>query len=717
MTSISTQPACLRCRSRKTKCLGRTEDTDCQSCLSVGVKCEVVPHQRGRKVGTRLSDSVRARLKRQRTKKKEERKSKRVNSRSTEETQSQTLNDEDNHDPTDDYNLDKNDNENQLNAFPLPSSSPETTLLQPQETSSYSASLKHIPPTSSIRITSQHPYPAPNERSADYTDIGPSIRRTSSIARIFSDVDKDKERNSTANRGLALWREDPMTCGYIDETTAKELFNLFMQKIAPNVYIFDETLHTYDWVQRTSSFLFCVIMATAAKFSPKISAYTHKKCLALAKDQILRVFADDVKSEQTVQAFRIAVDLDLSTPRPDYDERRNRDRQRIWLSLYAADKRFNYCGQTSKPSMMPEDNLVRNSESWVYSPICLSVDYRLASNVALRRVLSVSIEAIDKDSEAGPGNYALDLRSVYQTFEKDSEAWVKTQTERDPDIAIHANLTALHAKVIISHRWVQRSFRNYNPTGDAVIEENQERERREALAYCINGSLGCLATMCQLQDDLLRYTCDSKHLYFAYASFFLYKVFDTKIATTILDQQSLSYIFGLFQRSADKLESLALSPTHTIAFHAAFLRRLSRFDHSNEGSANLTQDTGVQVDPNNLGTRLPASQSTISNSSSAPGDPMNGTFTTADATLQPVVQAEIGDPAFDFSSFDPLPDLGNWLLENPIDESLGANINWNNWWPFDDSSWNFGVGDTVDNGNNGMNGTDDADWQGVVHTL
>ncbi|WWC72418.1 uncharacterized protein I206_106380 [Kwoniella pini CBS 10737] len=406
----------------------------------------------------------------------------------------------------------------------------------------------------------------------------------------------------------------------------------------------------------------------------------------------------------------MAVDLDLSTLRSDYDQRRNRDRQRIWLALYAADKRFNYCGQTAKPSMMPEDNLIRSSENFIYSPICIPVDYRLASNVALRRVLSVSIEAIDKDNESGPGSYDLDLRSVYHTFEKDSEAWVKTQTERDPEIAIHANLSALHAKVIISHRWVQRSFRNLNSSGDPGIEENQERERREALAYCINGSLACLATMCELQDDLLRFTCDSKHLYFAYASFFLFKVFDTNIATTILDQQSLSYIFGLFQRSADKLERLAISTTHTIAFHAAFLRRLSRFDTGNPSNFGQSAQNPPVLDH---GASIPQS---IYNDVKAP-PVINATSLVAEQsqTLQALSQPELGDPTFEFSSFDPLPELGNWLLENSTDESLGANINWNDWWPFDDDiSWNF----TNRNQDGiGLDNTHDTEWQGLVHSL
>ncbi|WVQ63120.1 uncharacterized protein L199_001271 [Kwoniella botswanensis] len=755
--STSTQPACLRCRSRKTKCLGRTADQPCQSCLSANAKCEVVPHQRGRKVGTKLSDSVRARLKRKRIKVSEEEVNNNSKDRSkvkgnafkvsldlkttSSPSSSSIRSHQHQHRQERGFSMEKNDDELRYQVRPY---------LPPT-------------PTSSIRITS-HPTPYQSQNTKyNYTDIGPSIRRTSSISKIFSEEKRDTAKNGSNTQGFSLWREDPITCGYIDEVTAKELFQLFMDKISPNVYIFDPQLHTYHYVQRTSSFLFCVILAIAAKFSPKINSFIHKKCLALAKDQILRVFADDIRSEQTVQALfvltefkeaedenaflllgmlsrnisRMAVDLDLSSPRPDYDERHNRDRQRIWLALYAADKRFNYCGQTAKPSMMPEDHLIRSSENFIYSPICIAVDYRLASNVALRRVLAVSIEAIDKDNESGPGNYGLDLRSVYHTFEKDSDAWVKVQTQRDPEITIHANLTALHAKVIIAHRWVQRSFRYSNPAGDSTVEENQERERREALAACINGSLGILATMCVLNDDSLRYAPDSKHLYFAYASFFLYKVFDTKIASTILDPHSLSYIFGLFQKAADKLERLTISPTHTIAFHSAFLRRLNRFNM--EGFSTETQSSaqdGIYDDDNKLedvqtisreidhGQALPDLDILMADTQDIHS---TNNESLAISALQPAL-----DPSLTFSLDPlPLPDLGNWLLES-TDESLGANIDWNDWWPFDDglSTWNLDNAPTDmntnvgilapsggGNGNAGTLGNEDNDWQGIIQTL
>ncbi|OCF58438.1 hypothetical protein L486_04471 [Kwoniella mangroviensis CBS 10435] len=692
--STSTQPACLRCRSRKTKCLGRKADQPCQSCVSANAKCEVVPHQRGRKVGTKLSDSVRARLKKKRVKVSEEE----VNN---------------------DFKDKGKDKGNAIQVsleFKTTSSTSSSSIRPHQHQHRHERGISlendddglryqvraYLPPTptSSIRITS-HPTPYQSQNTKyNYTDIGPSIRRTSSISKIFSEEKRDTAKIGSNTQGFSLWREDPITY----------------------------------YVQRTSSFLFCVILAIAAKFSPKINYFTHKKCLALAKDQILRVFADDIRSEQTVQALFVLT---------EFKEAENENAflllgmpikggfvcssiVHLEMCLILECFSFNYCGQTAKPSMMPEDHLIRSS------------------NVSLRRVLAVSIEAIDKDNESGPGNYGLDLRSVYHTFEKDSDAWVKVQTQRDPEITIHANLTALHAKVIsnlplsyIAHRWVQRSFRYSNPAGDSTVEENQERERREALAACINGSLGILATMCVLNDDSLRYAPDSKHLYFAYASFFLYKVFDTKIASTILDPHSLSYIFGLFQKAADKLERLTISPTHSIAFHSAFLRRLNRFNI--EGFPTETQSSaqdGIHDDNNNLEDVQTVARE-IDNIQARPAlaIPMTDTqdiHSTNNESLTVSALQPALDPSLTFSLDPlPLPDLGNWLLES-TDESLGANIDWNNWWPFDEglSTWNFDNAPTDMNtnlgildpsgggsGNAGSLGNEDNDWQGIIQTL
>ncbi|WVQ95767.1 hypothetical protein IAU59_002866 [Kwoniella sp. CBS 9459] len=393
--------------------------------------------------------------------------------------------------------------------------------------------------------------------------------------------------------------------------------------------------------------------------------------------------------------------MDLSSPRDDYDERRKRNRERIWLILYAADRRYNYCGQTAKPSMMPEDALVRSSEQWVASPLCLTADHRLANNVILRRLLAAHIEAIDKDNELGPGNSRLDVREEYREMEQEADRWAASQTERDPETLVHAVLSSLHAKVIIAHRWVQRSFRTAESSsdGEGGVDEAQDRERREALAVCVNGSIGVLNTMLQLPDDALRYACDSKHLYFAYASFFLHKVFDTGIAAMMLDRQSLSYMYNLFQRCADQLERLTLMPSHTIAFHARFLRLLmaqctsisNGHEMQTEGSEDpaVSDRTASCVIPTDS-LQIPQYTQPVANVTQSETD-----WSAVFGTLE-----DLGA----------IPPVGDRLLGG-TDESAGINLSWNDYWPFDDLFW------PTDSAGAGGTGDQTSDWQGLVQSF
>ncbi|WVR08393.1 hypothetical protein IAU60_005448 [Kwoniella sp. DSM 27419] len=634
--------------TRKTRCLGRSDApaTPCQACAAAGEPCRVVPHRRGRKPGTRLSEQVKARLKSKYAKGGSIHDSS-VRGTSTIEAGRRGA-------PiSSDGSLGTRALSAGLQILDNPGVKRPSTLA-------------YTRPTSAVRFS-----------ETSQPDIGPSTQRTSSIAKLFTP--KRPDAGAQKRAGLSLYREDPITCGYIDEATGKELFKFFMDKLSGRLFLFDISLHTY------------------AKYEPRVPRTVHQKCLALAKDQMLRTIADDVKTEETVQAlyvmteykeaedengylllgmvsrlckaalttFRRAVELDMAKPRSDFDARRNRNRSRIWLILYAADRRHNYCGQTAKPNMMPEDELVRQSGQWLQSPWCLVADHRLANNVILRRMLASHIDAIDRDNELDPGRFQLDVGGEYRLMEQEADSWAAAQTARDPETLIHARLSSLHAKVI-------RAFRAVEPGLDSRLEEQQDRERREALAVCINGSLSILNTMLQLPHDALRYACDSKHLYFAYASFFLYKVFDTKIAAMMLDRPALQHMQGLFQKCADLLEELTILPTHTIAFHAAFIRSLGGSCIELLTAAEPAPTAGQEATL--YGTIVPEPRS----SSSLPAPPNSQEpFTSAATDWDQLFNT-------DLSSLDLFPAVGDCLLDPSTEEGIGNSIDWNDWWPFDD---------------------------------
>ncbi|OCF41261.1 hypothetical protein I317_04919 [Kwoniella heveanensis CBS 569] len=266
------QAACLRCRSRKTKCLGRTDDNPCKSCLVAEEECLVVPHRRGRKVGTKLSDDVRKRLRRRYSSVRQDGGGGPGGSGGSK---------------SDYYGMGHNINvRSRASSSTPPVALPSHTLQRP-----YTSTVTQLVPTSSIRVSCQ-----------THADIGPSTQRTSSIVKLFTPK-RTEGMNKRPN--LSLYREDPITCGYIDEATGRQLFDLFMAKLSCRLFMFDEDLHTYEYVRGTSAFLFCVMLAVAAKYETRLSPVIHQKCLALAKDQMLRAFADDVKTEETVQALYV----------------------------------------------------------------------------------------------------------------------------------------------------------------------------------------------------------------------------------------------------------------------------------------------------------------------------------------------------------------------------------------------------------------------------
>ncbi|WWC86423.1 uncharacterized protein L201_001300 [Kwoniella dendrophila CBS 6074] len=808
--------ACLRCRQRKIKCLGPTYSStsnsnstetnanadlvpgSCEKCLKAHAKCEFIPHKRGRKVGTRLSEDVKASLKEkyalsQQMKAGNDDDEQRIRRRKRSSISDERYNNMNYSDEY--YNIDNNGNQSRKEIYDHVvnykksrqkhyNRNDDDQQLHQQIETPYRSTVHQVLPTSSIRLAydrnyqGQHheqdeyhsngringdtnnndyyaiddynnPYNNTNNNNSNNNDIGPSASKISSISRLFT-IKKSKENITKTTNNYSLFREDPITCSYVDEVTGKKLFDLFMNKLANRVFIFDPILHTYEYVRNTSNFLFCVILAISMKFDQSINRIIHKKCLALAKDQMLRVFADNIESEETVQALyvmteykeaddensyillgmacRIAVDLDLASPTPDYDERRNRNRQRIWLVIYAADRRYNYCGQTAKPCMMPESSLSRNAAQFIDSPICLIPDFRLAGNVRLRRLLANHIEAIDRDNELHQGSYLLDVGAEYREMEKEADEWTKDQIASEPEMLIHAHLSALHAKVIIAHRWVQRLFRYNEFDNSSRSEENYERERREALS---------------LSDDTLRYACDSKHLYFAYASFFLHKIFDTNIASVMLDKQYISYFINLFDRCAERLEQVTVSSTLTGAFHAAFLRSLSEIcnDVLQNNSKVLEERSNSRRSSVGGSSHIPLSNTNPNTSTNAPQITENidnandNTITVAQTQDAPVYFNGIFDentipPSLSTSydnidmGLDNLIGFGNFLLDSTsnTEDLLNTNISWNDWWPFDNQflsgttdNLNIGIGNEGQaQGQSDINGDTVQDWQGSI---
>ena len=200
-----------------------------------------------------------------------------------------------------------------------------------------------------------------------------------------------------------------------------------------------------DYVRHSSQLLFFTILAVALKFTPHHpEPLARTRCLALARDQVLRIVSDDgSRTVESVQALllmveykeptdesaylylgmacRLAMDLDLASPYPlpsssshapffdsnEAEERQSRNRYRALLNCFNADHRFAGCGQNfSKPTMMPEDlSAVRNASTFHRHELATAYDARLVAAVHLRRLLARydALLKANKEREGGGG--------------------------------------------------------------------------------------------------------------------------------------------------------------------------------------------------------------------------------------------------------------------------------------------------------------------------
>lgn len=112
--------------------------------------------------------------------------------------------------------------------------------------------------------------------------------------------------------------EDPVQLGIVNTTIAASLFAHFMSDLNPYVCQLDPALHTFEYVQRKSSFLLSAVLSVAAKaFNP----IYHRSLQSHAEDLFTKCFRNGKKSTEIVQAIMITTYW------------KDKDDTRVWLSI------------------------------------------------------------------------------------------------------------------------------------------------------------------------------------------------------------------------------------------------------------------------------------------------------------------------------------------------------------------------------------------------
>ncbi|KAL7416560.1 hypothetical protein BDY24DRAFT_237240 [Mrakia frigida] len=415
--------ACSRCRSLKARCPGPSAGSkDCAKCIKAGAACVSEDHRRGRKAGSRLPDPARA-LSRMKESFDTIMKQKELLSASGSSSQPTTP------------------------PFPPSSSSSSSRRNQPPPRPSSSTPANSFYDSiaslsSSSRFNNQPPPP----HRPSFDDFGPSSQSSSSLAQLFAVKTADEDRKSRrAER--PIYRQDPIDLGYLTEEDSRILFAFFMEKINPKVALFDELLHTHDFVRRSSLLLFCTILCVAMKFSPLLPVATRVLVLALAKDSVLRIISDDgghrVESVQSLLllveykepddqqsyillglACRLAMDLDLGRPRPHLNDRENQNRVRTWFVVFIVDRRLSKYGQELKATMCADDDAsIKESVHFHRNPAASRFDARLVALVQLRRLLSRYDALLKANADRTETAPMLDLKGAFVDAERELAEW------------------------------------------------------------------------------------------------------------------------------------------------------------------------------------------------------------------------------------------------------------------------------------------------------
>ncbi|KAI1420017.1 hypothetical protein F5Y12DRAFT_165425 [Xylaria sp. FL1777] len=247
---------------------------------------------------------------------------------------------------------------------------------------------------------------------------------------------------------------DPIELGLLTLSEAEALFTYFYDNLAHTRWGIDPVLHTVDFVQRRSAFLFTSIAAASALFSPSLEALhkrlsRHRQKLAdlvmtkrFKSVEIVLAFmvnipwipagehwADDETSTYMSMALSIAVDLYLNKiilpsspdapfsrdniplsdqissrralnvdgftevdPESELGRRLLRRRERTWLSLFVLER--GVCLARGRSYMLPMSQLIENCDQWHLCELADRWDGSIVSVTVLRRDLAKLITTL-----------------------------------------------------------------------------------------------------------------------------------------------------------------------------------------------------------------------------------------------------------------------------------------------------------------------------------
>ncbi|KIJ35695.1 hypothetical protein M422DRAFT_261875 [Sphaerobolus stellatus SS14] len=246
--------------------------------------------------------------------------------------------------------------------------------------------------------------------------------------------------------------QDPVDEGIVTLPESQILFDNFFKWLNPFVNLLDPALHQPKYVREKCPFLFTMITMAGCKFWRQDK---YRRVQRLAEQYSMRAFVEswNWKTVEVVQAYmcmtywkepddsrtwtfigcagRLAIELGLNTwssepPVGETEQQRleRRNRERTFLVLWVHDRSLSM--QTGRQWMLPEDDLIRNADSWYKGSEHLPVDIVVSAQVSLRRTAAevTDLFYLHKGGKAPADvNYDVLLRSANHRLQQWADTW------------------------------------------------------------------------------------------------------------------------------------------------------------------------------------------------------------------------------------------------------------------------------------------------------
>ncbi|KIJ27832.1 hypothetical protein M422DRAFT_190562 [Sphaerobolus stellatus SS14] len=568
--------ACMVCRQAKMKCVGAEEDgkKPCQRCRRSNVECVFEKHRRGRKPGSKISEQ--SKMLRKLEKGGGGQKSAAGPSGSAPMIKRDDLppaqipypvSDSRSAPPPDPYN---------------PRYSPREPIFVPSQGQNPAADSDSDSEGDSNDNEVTHLYPAAmvereNRKHSFFNTVltnppdaskpqGTHSRTSSSGTRILNGEHFQAAAQQYAPRYAKAGSlfipiprhfpielppiKDPVDAGIVTLPESQILFDNFFKWLNPFVNLLDPALHQPKYVREKCPFLFTMITMAGCKFWRQDK---YRRVQRLAEEYSMRAFVEcwNWKTVEVVQAYmcmtywkepddsrtwtfigcagRLAIELGLNTwssepPVGETEQQRleRRNRERTFLVLWVHDRSLSM--QTGRQWMLPEDDLIRNADSWYKGSEHLPVDIVVSAQVSLRRTAAevTDLFYLHKGGKAPADvNYDVLLRSANHRLQQWADTWHEV-LRGGPSQAFHHSLLKffkLHVRLFLNSIGLLSHLTGLGP-GQYISP------RLPALTICYSSAVETLKLVAEEINrlEMLRYGQDSITVMTAYSAVFLLKV-------------------------------------------------------------------------------------------------------------------------------------------------------------------------------------------------